>query len=113
MRTQEDLEQAVLSDYDALKGKVVRPTGLVICFAGDDSLEVYPERVLLRIVGPDKPTDGIIRWMDDEWIDPVYDVALVDDPAGEIPEGAHVSYIHGRSYSAHTGPSTPPAFEEI
>lgn len=109
-----EAEAAVIRDYDAIKGRDIQPTDVVVCYddATQTQIDLYPQAVVLRITGPDRSEQGLLRWTAGDWIDPIYDVELVSDPNGEIPEGVRVLYVHSRSYGT-TGAISPAPFAVV
>lgn len=90
----QELEQAAVADYTRLLGKVV-PVFHISGYIGEDSTDLSCSGVVVRILpSPLEQVAG--RWMD-EWLDPIYEVELVE--RGNLPEGFRSPWIYGTSRS--------------
>lgn len=103
------LETQAMQEYVSLLGKVVEVRQLS-GYVGEDSADFSCTGTKVRICTTDR--SDILRWMDDEWLDPVYNVEIVERGGmsfagpGEpvVPEKIPRScWIYGTSRSAKTG----------
>jgi len=98
------LEELAWSEYLAFAGKVV----LVTTLYGHDQGQSYEMRfdapIRVRIAPMIYPTD-IERWVDAEYLDPVWDVSLIDTHVAEAAALDH-PWIYGTSRSL-AGITTP------
>lgn len=100
--TREEIELRVLAEHRRLVGTeilVAEVTG----FVDEDQVEFFldpPARMRVEA-----GFDAVVRWMDDEWCDPIWDVKLIEPH----PQLAHARsfWMYGTSYSTHG--STEPA----
>lgn len=91
------LQELAWNDYQQLAGKVV----LVTTLYGNDNGRSYEMRfdAPLRVrVSPSTHPDDIERWTDSEYLDPAWDVTLIDT---HVPEAAALTWpwIYGTSRS--------------
>lgn len=101
-KAEEEAETKALERYRSLVGKVVE-IEWVQGYIGDDSGDFKcdpPAKV--KIVETDK--DSILHW-NDEWLDPYYDVELVE-PHPKLAE-ARSLWIYGESYNLISGEISP------
>lgn len=100
----EAAEARATAEYDALVGKDVRVTA-ISGYRDDDNchdLTLDPP-ALVRI--NQTSDDDIKRWID-EWLDPVYNVTVVE-PHPQIAADMRSCWIHGTSYNRKTGKTQP------
>jgi len=98
--TEAEVEAAVLTDYEAVAGKIV----LAHSLSGYNESDVSGEYSLnppaiVRIVpvkNPEKDT-CILRWMDDEHCDPFYDIQLMEPHPDLTGKGSFWGYGISRS----------------
>lgn len=72
------LEQIAWREYRAVEGKVVLVTWLTGYDENDNSRDVHFGRPLRVRVDRNANSDDICRWMDNDHLDPVWDLELVD-----------------------------------
>jgi hypothetical protein len=100
--TKEEIEAQCAAEYEAVVGKVV----LI------HTVECYDEEMANATIGCDPPLiaridayDGgatdqcVIRWMDSENCDPVYDIEILEHHPVFAEEKVHPSWIYGTSRS--------------
>ena len=101
--------QFVLKDYKSHAGKILLVRHIV-GYVGDTDNQVelsFPAECPLRVrveTGQDKvPEQGLFHRVD-EWMDPYWDVEVVDLDHPSLPkEGLRSAYIFGNSYNLETG----------
>jgi hypothetical protein len=98
---EEQLEAQALNDYDYYRGKVIEVGSISGYDDSDNSLDVklHPPAIV-RVLGT--PKGDIVRWMDDDHLDPVYNVDLVV-PHPQL-EGMRSFWIYGESRSLRGEP---------
>jgi hypothetical protein len=99
MMTKEECEAKAIADYKALLGKTILVSDLTGYFGNDSGDLLLDPPVRFRIVKT--PDCDIHRWMDREWLDPVYNVEPIDDDPRL--NGWRSFWIYGTSYNMKTG----------
>lgn len=107
--TKEEAEQKVLEDYRAVSGKVILVRDLT-AFIGDTCDQrdfCFDPPIAVRVekrMDIDPRSSGLLRWADKDWIDPYWDIEIVDTDRIDIPpEGLRGCYMFGTSYNIKTG----------
>lgn len=96
----EELEAKAHAEFLAHHGKVLRVTGYIFGFEGEDSndwkvnTEAFPLGIRVRVENTEKC--DIENWNDD-WLDPIWNVELLDLP-DEMANGRNF-WIHGTSFN--------------
>lgn len=93
------IEQAALKDYERHLWRVV-VVKAILGHRDNESVDISLERpALVRVLPTDR--ESVIRWMD-EWLDPVWDVELVESH----PElaGLESPWVYATSYSIGEDP---------
>jgi hypothetical protein len=98
--TREEAEQRAQQDFEAVRGKVLL-VHEVDGFNSDGDTTWVRLRTPARVrVGPTDPQD-IIRWMDEKWLDPIWNVSLVE-PHPQLTDIRSL-WMYGNSYSLDGG----------
>lgn len=92
MRTPDECERLALEEYESLKGRLVRVSACM-GYIDEDSvdLDCGDKPAVVRVL--ETRRDDILRWMDDECLDPVYDVEVVE--RGGLPLDLRSCWIYG------------------
>lgn len=106
--SREEVEARVLTDYEAVIGKVVY-LDVVECYRGEGELVTVTcdPPAIARIEDDADLRNDLLRWMDDNHVDPVYNIRILD-PHPSF-EGLRPSWIYGRT-RVRFGPSEAPEF---
>lgn len=107
MNYAEIAEKSVLADHENYVGKVILAT-MLSGYLGetDDSVDLVFKNPIRVLVGPALRTD-LVRIQDD-WLDPVWNVAILDEHHPELPvEGLRSCWLHGTSYNWTNGDIEP------
>lgn len=79
MRSREECEALALADFGRLRGRLLRVTEVDGMTATDDSdMIVLSTPALVRVAADTNVAHSVLRWTDDNWLDPIYDVDLVE-----------------------------------
>lgn len=106
MITRAEIEARVREDAARLAGRIILVQDLDGCVCGQGAVRhcyiIRPVRARVLL-----GSSSIVRWVDDYWCDPVYDVELLDDR----PDLADLSsaWLYGSSHSV-TGRTVPALF---
>ena len=100
------LEARAQQDYRAVHGKVLLVHEVYGLDRNNDSAELTlrtPARV--RVI--ETPPEMITRWVDENWLDPIWDLALVEPHPDLEQAGIDSPWMYGTSYSmdGQTGPA--------
>ncbi len=95
---QREREKKAFEDFHEHYGLVVR-AHVVRGYIGDDSVDItFRPPIAVRITGPLNPDCGINHW-NDEWLDPYWDVSIVEPWHPQLQEHPLRScWIDGPSY---------------
>lgn len=100
--TPREAEQKAILDHMGAVGTIIRPEW-IYGYEGDtdNSIDIHANgRVAVRVEPCGFPDD--IRHWNDDWLDPYWDVAIVDDPDG-ICANVRSPWTFGPSYNVKTG----------
>jgi hypothetical protein len=110
--TEEQITEQVKADYEAVVGKVIL-LGVVECYdENNDSVTVECDPPVVARVIPyagGANDECVVRWMDDEACDPVYEIAILEHHPAFDAARARPSWIYGTSRCT-TGEVDPAAF---
>jgi hypothetical protein len=97
--TKEECRARARADYEAVKGKLIRVEYLMGYLTnGQDSQEQDFEKSIVVRVEETTPGD-IDHWVD-EWLDPYWNVTIVQTDHPELPKGGLVGcWVFGHSYN--------------
>lgn len=106
------LERIALREYAQCEGKVVLVNWLSGYDESDCSRDVYFGQPIRVRVDRHQPRDNILRWMDNEHLDPIWDVELSDN-SEPVLAGMRSFWIYAasRSLSGKIEPSDVVAVE--
>jgi hypothetical protein len=104
MKNCEYYETQVVRDYLAHEGKTLFIHNFT-AFVGDSDEQVdlcLHKPVAVRL-DPNQANSSLFNWRDD-WIDPYWDVTILDNKHPELPkQGVRSAYTYGPSYNRKTG----------
>lgn len=96
--SREEAEAAALRSYEAHLGKVIR-VGWLMHYVDSEPQELHvPGGFLVRVCSTRR--EDILRWMDDEYLDPYWDVEAVDDLPGPPDDGGS-PWIYAKTFKVH------------
>ena len=99
------LEEKVIAEHAAAVGKVL----LAHCVTGyigdtDEQIDAWFDPPIRVRVEPMLPEQGLLNWTDEEWLDPYWDVEVIDTTHPNLPPvGLRSCWVYGTSYNAATG----------
>lgn len=91
--TCDEVERKALEEYRALVGQKIL-CYMLICSDGDVALDVP----IVAIIEPTQEND-IARWNDHEWLDPIYDIKVVDWRGNGAIDVSRAYWVYGTSLS--------------
>ena len=102
-----ECEDIVVKEHDALVGKLIAAKTLTgYLGVSDEQVELFFKEPIIVRVCPMKAEDGVIHYTDD-WIDPYWDVEIVDEKHSELPAaGLRSCWVFGHSINTKTGERT-------
>jgi hypothetical protein len=107
MSAKEDIEAKALLDYESVLGKTILVSDASGYHNEDSGDLLFDPPIRFRVIKTIK--SDVLRWMDLEWLDPVYNVEPVDsDPR---LEGWRSFWVYGASYNLKTGEVQKATFE--
>jgi hypothetical protein len=98
--TEEQIEAQVKADYEAVAGKVILLTEVECYDENNDSVTVECDPPVVARVIPyagGANDECVVRWMDDEACDPVYEIAILEHHPAFDEARARPSWIYGTS----------------
>lgn len=95
-RTVAEVEALALAEYERWLGKVVHVTS-VDGYLNDDFTTVNGPRSGHAVRVSRTPRQSICRWMDDVWMDPVWDIEPIDGATDIL--GLHAGFAYGTCYA--------------
>jgi hypothetical protein len=95
---EEEAERLAREDFNQAQGKIVRVSWLCGYNEHDDSEDIYPEGgVLVRVQHrSSQPEQDIVRWMDDEHLDPCWEVEPIEEHPALV--GRRSFWVYAPSY---------------
>jgi hypothetical protein len=101
MMTEEELEAKALADHAAVAGKLIRVRWVYGYDDRDDLEDIWCDPPALCRVDPVIANERQLKRWIDEWIDPRWDLSLVE-PHPEL-KGIRSLWMYGPSYNVETG----------
>jgi hypothetical protein len=96
--SQQEIEELCSKDYESVVGKVILVTQIECFDQNEDSVTVYcdpPAIARIEAYEGGSHDQCVIRWMDDEHCDPVYDISILEPHQAFELANARPSWIYG------------------
>ena len=109
-----ELERLALADFAKAQGNLFN-VDWVYGYVGDDSHDVRCDPPAVVRIDP-TGQDSILHWCD-EWLDPYWDVTILDSVGQPLENGTlaglRSTWIHGPSYNLKTGERDAAGLTEV
>ena len=100
--TNKQAEALIVAEFAKVSGRVIYVDDLTGYINDSDQIDLRLKiPVAVRVTGP-KDEGGLFHYVG-EWLDPYWDIEIVDANHPEIPEGFRSSYMYGHSVNTETG----------